>query len=109
MIIFLMYIFVFRSWIQAYSTLKTKVYYIRGDVHDDDHLRRAKLIPDTSNCKGVFLLCQPGNSSDDAANVMRLQGLRNRVSSHKIYVNLSDSIRSFNHVRLQDIDSTSNT
>ena len=73
------------SWIQSHSVLKTKVYYIRGDVHDDDHLRRAKLIPDSSNCKGIFLLCQPsggaGNSSDDAANVMRLQGLRKEIFS----------------------------
>lgn len=36
---------------------------------------------------------------------MRLQGLRNHVSPNKIYVNLRDSVRSFNHVKLQGLDS----
>jgi hypothetical protein len=45
---------------------------------------------------------------DDASNVMRLQSLRNYISRDKIYVNLRDSIRSYNHVRLQDIDGRSN-
>jgi|TARA_B100000795_G_C22564739_1_gene347710 hypothetical protein len=55
-------------WIRFTSNLKSKVYYIRGDVHDDDHLRRAKLLPDSPNCKGVFLLCRAGSAGDDASN-----------------------------------------
>ena len=39
---------------------------------------------------------------------MRLQGLRNHVSPNKIYVNLRDSVRSFNHVKLQGLDSKAN-
>ena len=38
------------DWIRYESNLKTKVYYIRGDVNDEDHLRRAGLFPETPNC-----------------------------------------------------------
>ena len=78
------------EWIRFDASVKGLVYYIRGDLDDEDNLRRARLLPATTakTCLGVFLLCNlsgRGRGVDDANNVARLQKLRTMgplVSQH---------------------------
>jgi hypothetical protein len=78
------------DWIRFNAKVKGLVYYIRGDLDDEDNLRRAQLFPSTKakTCLGVFLLCdvsRGGSAVDDANNVARLQKLKTmgtKVTQH---------------------------
>ena len=45
------------DWIRYDATIKGLVYYIRGDLDDEDNLRRARLLPASSKSCLDVLLC----------------------------------------------------